>query len=365
MSGTDLRIPGPTPLPPAVKRAMQRDMINHRGDSFRRMFARLLLALRRIHQTEGDVVVLPGSGSAGWEAAIVNTLSPEDTVVSFIAGDFAARFARVADAFGLEVVRVEVPWGQAVTPAVVLSVLDAHPEAKAVLYTYNETSTGIAHPLAEVGPLVRRHGALLLVDAVSAAGGLPLAMDDWGVDLVLSGSQKAWMAPPGLVILGVGPRVWDAYAHARLPRFFWDLRERVEAGRRGELTTTAPLTALYGLDAAVRLLEAEGMAQVYARHARLGQFVRDGVQALGYRLFGDPAYASNTVTAIVPPDELSAPAVVAAVRAQTGIELAGGQAHLKDAIIRIGHMGWVHQPELERALAALGVAGDQGRGDGR
>lgn len=353
MDATNLRIPGPTPLPPAVLRAMQRPMIPHRGEEFRAFFRGLLEQVRRVHGTEGDVVVLPGTGSAGWEAAIVNTLSPGDTVLSFVTGDFGERFARVAERFGLRVERIAVEWGQAATADVVRAGLERHPDARAVLYTYNETSTGVANPLAEIGPLVRQHGALLLVDGVSAVAGLPLEMDAWGVDLVLSGSQKAWMCPPGLVILAVGERVWEHYGAAGYPRFFWDLGTARDAAAKGDLPTTAPLTLLYALKAACDMIEAEGLAAVYARHRRLAERVRAGVETLGYRLFADRAHASDTVTAAVPPEGVAVRDVVARMRQEFGIEIADGQGPIKDRIIRIGHMGWVHEPEIERTLAAL------------
>ncbi|HET9015984.1 MAG TPA: alanine--glyoxylate aminotransferase family protein [Thermomicrobiaceae bacterium] len=351
---TDLRIPGPTPLPPAVKVALQRDMIPHRGPAFKSLFLDLQRQVRAVHGTDGDVVILPGSGSSGWEAAIVNTLSPGDRVLSFVTGDFGTRFAKVAKALRLGVDVVEVEWGRAATAEVVRRGLEQHPEARAVLYTYNETSTGVTNPLAEVGPLVRDHGALLLVDGVSAVAGLPLEMDAWGVDLVLSGSQKAWMCPPGLVILAIGSRVWDAYRRADYPRFFWDFAAYKKAADAGNTPTTGPLSMLFALKAACDIIEAEGLANVYARHHRLGQLVRDGLAGLGYHLFADPAFASDTVTAALPPRGVTVPAVIKAMRARFGIEVAGGQAHMADELLRIGHMGWVHEPELTRTIAALG-----------
>lgn len=353
METTDLRIPGPTPLPPAVKRAMQRDMIPHRGKPFQAFYRELLAQVKQVHQTEGDIVILPGTGSAGWEAAIVNTLSPGDEVLSFVTGNFGERFANVAAQLGLEVARVEVEWGQAATAEVVGPALEAHPNAKAVLYTYNETSTAVANPLPEIGPLVRKSGKLLLVDGVSAVAGLPLEMDAWGVDVMLSGSQKAWMCPPGLLILGIGPRVWDAYERSSFPRFFWDFGNAVKQAAQGNTPTTAPLTMLYALKAACDLLEAEGLEEVYARHRRLGALVREGLAGLGFRLVANPEFASDTVTAAYPPEGVSAPDLIAALRRDYGIEIAGGQAHLREAIIRVGHMGWTHEPELERMLAAM------------
>ncbi|HLI50967.1 MAG TPA: alanine--glyoxylate aminotransferase family protein [Thermomicrobiaceae bacterium] len=353
MAVTDLRIPGPTPVPPAVMRAMQREMIPHRGAAFRDFFGELLEQVKRVHGTSGDAIVLPGTGSAGWEASIVNTLSPGDTVVAFVTGDFGDRFARVAARFGLNVVRVETEWGQAATLDVVLPALEQNPAAKAVLYTYNETSTGVANPLIDIGPKVREHGALLIVDGVSAVAGLPLEMDDWGVDIVLSGSQKAWMCPPGLVILGIGDRVWDFVKESSYHRFFWDFEAAAKQAKAGNTPTTAPLTMLYALKAACDMIEAEGLDQVYARHERLGRNVRDGLESMGFRLLADPEYASPTVTAAFPPEGLAAPVLIKELRSRHGIDIAGGQAHLRESIIRIGHMGWTHEPEIERTLSAI------------
>lgn len=353
MRVTDLRIAGPTPIPPAVMQAMQRPMIYHRGATFRAFFKGLLRQLERVHRTEGSVLVLPGTGSAGWEIALVNTLSPGDRVLAVVAGDFGERWANVAARFGLRVERVEVPWGSATTADVVGRALEENPDVKAVLFTYNETSTGVANPLPEVGELVRQHGALLLVDGVSAVAGMPLEMDSWGVDLIFSGSQKAWMCPPGLVIVGVGPRAWAASERASFPRAFWDLREYRAHVKTGDLPSTAPLTLLYALQAACDLIEAEGLEQVFSRHRALAEIVRDGATRLGYQLFADPSYASPTVTALLPPAGLAADMVVRELRERHGIEVNGGQGRLRGKILRVGHMGWVHEPELLRLLAAL------------
>ncbi len=355
VAATDLRIPGPTPLPPQVIEAMQREMMPHRVPAFNEFYSGLLKQVQRIHRTEGDVLVLPASGSAGWEAAIVNTLSPGDQVLAFVTGDFGDRFAKVGTALRLDVVRVEVEWGRAATADVVREALEAHPAARAVLYTHNETSTGVTNPLQEIAPLVRAHGALLFVDGVSSVAGIPLEMDEWGVDLVISGSQKAWMCPPGLVILAFGQRVWDAYPHANYPRFFWDFGTLKESAVEGTTPATPPITLLYALKAACDMLEAEGLDQVYARHRRLGALVREGVVREGYTLFADPAYASNTVTAAIPPAGLRSTDVAGRLRSDFGIEVALGQAHLKDRIVRLGHMGWVEEPELNRMVDALGT----------
>jgi aspartate aminotransferase-like enzyme len=338
---------------------MQHDMIPHRTSEFRASFSELLAQMRRFHGTSDSVVVLPGSGSAGFEFTIVNTLSPGDKVLSISCGSFGERYATVATMLGLEVVRAELPWGSAATGRIVRQALNEHPDVKAVLYTYNETSTGVANPLHEVGPVVRDHGALLLVDAVSAAGGIPMEMDAWGIDMIFSGSQKAWMCPPGLVIIGVGARAFEAYEQSKYYRFFWDLKVAAERAKEGMTPTTSPLTMLFALKAAADMIDAEGLEQVYARHARLGAFVRRGVAELGYRMIAEEEYVSDTVTAITPPDGVDAGKVIELMKSEHGIDIGGGLGKLQGKSLRIGHMGWTHQPELERTLTALSEVTDK------
>lgn len=348
-----LRIPGPTPVPPEVMAAMQREMMPHRGTEFQEFYSETLRLARLAHRTESDVLVFPGSGSAGWEATIVNLFSPGDTIVAAICGDFGARFAKVATAFGLDVRPLEVPWGEPVLPEAVDAALEAAPDAKALLVAYNETSTALMNPIEEIAQEVRAHDALIVVDAVSAAGGLPMEVDAWGLDLVISGSQKAWMCPPGLMLAAIGPRAWEAYEQSTLPRFFWDFGTARDNATKGMSATTAPLTMLYALRAALEMIHAEGLETVWERHHRLATFVRNAITKGGYELFPNAAYASNTLTGIRPPEGMAAREVVKAVRERHGIELEAGKGPIIDDIVRLGHMGWVHQPELEIAVAAL------------
>lgn len=353
---TNFRLPGPTPLPPAVLAAMQREMIPHRGPAFKALFKETLRMAREVHRSDGDVLVWPGTGSAGWEIAIVNLLSPGDPVLATVCGDFGERFARVGAAFGLDVRRLDAPWGTAVTPDALAAALNQHADVKAVFLTHNETSTGVTNPLPALARIVNDHGALAIVDAVSSAGGLPLETDAWGLDFVLSGSQKAWMCPPGLVIAAIGGRAWEAHARSRLPRFFWDIAAAKRSAAEAMTPTTPPLTLLYAYHAALELILGEGLEDVWARHRALGELTRGEVRALGLELFADPAFASDTVTALRPPPGIGAGALLDVLRREHGVEAQGGQGHLTDAIVRIGHMGWAHEPELRQALAALGEA---------
>ena len=357
----NFRLPGPTPLPPPVIEAMKREMIPHRGPVFQAFYADLLRRARSIHRTEGDVFIWPGSGSAGWEVAIVNLLSPGDRVVAAVCGDFGDRFANAGLAFGLDVRRLDVPWGEAVTADALGEALETHGPVRAVFLTHNETSTGVTNPLRDLTQVAVEHGVLTIVDAVSSAGALPLEMDAWNVDFVLSGSQKAWMCPPGLLIAGVGQRAWEAYERSTFPKFFWDIGSARASAAKGMTPATPPLTLLYAFDAALQLIEEEGLEHVWDRHRDLGRLTRTGLKELGLELFADPAYASDSVTAFRPPAGMTAVELIGVMRRDFGIELQNGQAHLADAIVRIGHMGWAHEPDLHEVLVALGaLVADQG-----
>lgn len=352
----NFRLPGPTPLPPQVKEALGRDMIPHRGPAFRAFYGETLRLAREMHRTTGDVLTWAATGSAGWEVAIVNLLSPGDPVLAAVNGDFGERFARVAGRLGLDVRRLDAAWGMPILPEQMRQALSDAPDVKAVLTVHNETSTGVTNPLREIAAVVRDHGALLIVDAVSSAGALPLEMDDWGIDLVFSGSQKAWMCPPGLLIAAIGPRAWDAHERSRFPRFFWDIGESKTMAEQGMTPTTPPLSMLYGYRAALDMIAAEGLENVWRRHRRLGAMTRAGVRAAGLEIFAEEGFASDTVTAFRPPAGVSARDMLDRLRVRFGVEAQGGQAHMADRLVRIGHMGWVHEPEMREAIAAVAGA---------
>lgn len=351
---TNFRLPGPTPLPPAVLQAMQREMIPHRASGFKDLYLSIMRRAKEIHRTDGDVFLWPASGSAGWEIAIVNLLSPGDPVLCTVVGDFGERFTSVAVALGLDVRRLDVEWGKALTPEILSDALNRHPEVKAVFLTHNETSTGVTNPLPELAAIVRDHGALVVVDAVSSASGLPMLTDEWGLDFVLSGSQKAWMCPPGLVITAIGPRAWDAYQRSTYQRFFWDLGSTKKSTTQGMTPTTPPLSLFYAFDAALEMILAEGVERVWDRHAALGDRTRRGVEAMGFGLFAEPAYRSNTVTAIALPDGVSAKTVTTQLQQEFDVIVGAGQGYLADAMVRIGHMGWCSSEEIDSCLDALG-----------
>ncbi|MFM8593661.1 MAG: pyridoxal-phosphate-dependent aminotransferase family protein [Chloroflexota bacterium] len=353
MTDVQFRVPGPTPLPPQVLAAMQRPMIPHRGPEFKALYKETLRLAREAHRTDSPVLLWPGSGSSGWESAIVNLLAPGDAVLSASCGEFGERFAKIGTRFGLDVRMVEVLWGQAITPQILRAGLDANPDVRAVFITHNETSTGIANPLKELAAVVRDHGALVVVDGVSGAGCLPMEVDAWGLDFVMSGSQKAWMTPPGLFIAAIGPRAWEASKRSGYPRFFWDIEAARNSAEEGVTPTTPPLTMVFAIHAALEMMIEEGMPNVWARHHRLGELTRRLVNEAGFDLFADPHYASDSVTAFLLPEGVSAKAYLKRMADAFNVIGQGGQGAFADSTIRLGHMGWVNEQDMIEAVAAV------------
>jgi aspartate aminotransferase-like enzyme len=349
----NFRLPGPTPLPPQVIAALGREMIPHRGPAFRALYSETLKLAREIHRTDGDVLTWAAPGSAGWEVAVVNLLSPGDPVLVGVNGHFGERFARVADRLAIDVRRIDVEWGEAILPAQLQSALEAHPDVKAVFLVHNETSTGVTNPLRDLASIAREHGALVVVDAVSAAGALPLEVDAWGIDFVFSGSQKAWMCPPGLLIVAAGPRAWEAHQRSEYRRFVWDMSDAKKAADQGMTPTTPPLSMIYAFRAALGMIVDEGIEQVWDRHRHLGSMTREGITSAGIRLFAQRGFESDSMTAFLPPAGVTAASLLEMLRRDYGVEVQGGQAHLADRLIRVGHMGWAHEPEMRQAIDAI------------
>ena len=359
----NLRIPGPTPIPPAVADAMARPMINHRGPEFAAMVARITTQLQHFFQTAQPVLGFPSSGSGAMEAAIVNSFSPGDAVLSVTCGAFGNRLAKIAETFGLRVTRHEVEWGRAAEPAGGAEAMSAIPDLRGVLLTHNETSTGVTNDIQALAQMIRGQSgdALILVDAVSSLGCVDLRMDEWDLDVVFTGSQKGWMVPPGLAMIAASERAWEATERATLPRFYWDFRMTRKSLEKGQTPYTPPVSIYYGLDVSLPMMRAEGREAIFARHAAAGALVRGRAQAMGLELFADPAFASNTVTAIRVPESVDAKALTKALREDEGVVIAGGQEHLDGKIIRIGHLGYFTEADLtacmdalERRLTALG-----------
>lgn len=356
--GRWLRIPGPTPLHPDVVKALPHEMTAHRGPEVISAMERIQASAKKVHGTEqGQVILWAGTGTAGFEASIVNLCAPGDRVVVTEAGDFGHRYASTAEAFGLDVRRVKVEWGDAVTPEMLDKAIREHGDVRAVMITHNETSTGVTQTLKDLAAVANQHGAFVMVDAVSSAGALPINMDENRLDWVLSGVQKAWMCPPGLMISAVSERAIErSRQNDGFRRVIWDLPTMVEHSRNNVHPTTGPLTAIFALDAALQAMEREGIESVFERHHRLAECFRDGMERIGVPVFAKPEYASNSVTAFLTPGGGSAGAFQSRVREATGIEIAVGQGEYADRLNRVGHMGWVDTPELDATLEAIEAA---------
>ena len=359
----NLRIPGPTVLPPSVREAGGRQMINHRGPEFAAMLGRILDGMKPFFGTTSDVAMLTCAGSGGLEAAVVNNLSPGDRVLGVSIGSFGDRFAKIAAIYGASVTKIDVEWGHAADPQVVRDALLANPGYRAVLLTHNETSTGTMNPIRELAAAVRDAApdSLILVDSVSGLGAVPFELDEWGVDLVVTGSQKAWMAAPGLAMIAASERGWAATETATMPRFYLDLRSHRESAKAGQTPFTPAIAVVFQVDEGLRLMQAEGREGVFARHEACAAAAQAGLAALGFELFADPRFASKTVTAAKLPDGHDWKAFNGAIKSH-GVVLAGGQGKLAGKIFRLGHLGSVTVDEILGAIAVLErVALEQGR----
>jgi alanine-glyoxylate transaminase/serine-glyoxylate transaminase/serine-pyruvate transaminase len=354
-----LQIPGPTLVPDRVVRAMSQPLIDHRGPQFATLLKEVLEGLKKVFQTsKGEIVLNPGSGTGAWESCLVNTLSPGDRVLGCVNGHFSARFCDAASAHGIEVERIEVPYGAAVAAEQVEERLRADKDRrlKAVLVLHNETSTGVVTDIGAIrGALDRAaHPALLLVDVVSSLASIDFRFDEWRVDVALTGPQKGLMLPPGMAILAVSPKAREANRTAKCARYFWDWAPVFERNARGEFPYTPATTLIFGLKESLAMLEEEGLANVFARHARLAESCRRAVNAMELKLLAkNIKEASNTLTAVCLPDGFDSDAYLAHAQKTVGLALGPGLGAVKGKIFRIGHLGSLNELELLGALAGV------------
>ncbi|MBU0573003.1 MAG: alanine--glyoxylate aminotransferase family protein [Candidatus Margulisiibacteriota bacterium] len=350
-----LMIPGPTPIPTRILAAMNHEMIGHRGPIFSKILGEVIEGLKWAYQTKNDVLVYPCSGTGAMEAAIVNTLSPGDKIVMINIGSFGERWTKIARAYGANVIDIKVERGKAADPRAVEEELAKHKDAKAVSMQQNETSTGVINDVEALAKVARKvlPDALILVDAVSGLLAKDLKTDAWDLDVVCSGSQKAFMVPPGVAAITMSPRAWKAYESSKMPKFYWDAKQQKKFADKGQVFTTPPESIIFGMHEAIKMIKEEGMENIFARHEKNKVIVRTGLKAIGCKLLADDACASPAVTAIFPPDGVDAEKVRSEIRSQFGVELAPGQSELKGKIFRIGHLGYVDQMELIATIAAL------------
>ncbi|HKW79016.1 MAG TPA: alanine--glyoxylate aminotransferase family protein [Candidatus Limnocylindria bacterium] len=355
----NLRIPGPTFVPQTVLAASARPMINHRGPEFAALVAALTRALQDFLRTQGDVYLLTASGSGGMEAAIANTLSSGDKAVVFINGAFGERFFAICKTYGVDARRVDVPLGRPVEPDLVREELAKErgkDGAKAVLLQHNETSTGVLNPLKEISDVVRESGKLLIVDSVSGAGAAELEIDQWGIDVCVTASQKAWGAPPGLAMITMSEKAWAAYEKSNLPKAYFDLAQYKAALEKGATPATPAVSVVIALQESLRLMAEEGLEAILRRHRDLARATRRGLQAVNLALFADEAHASPAVTAFRPPTRVDARNLIRVLRDDYDTIVAGGQGKLEGQLLRVGHMGFVTMTDMVAFFSALELA---------
>ncbi len=350
-----LMIPGPTPVPETVLKAMGRHPIGHRSGEFQTIVRRTTEQLKWLHQTSSDVLVITGSGTAAMEAGIINTLSRGDKVLCGDNGKFGERWVKVARAYGLEVDVVTAVWGHPLDTEAFRTALEADTEKqiKAVILTHSETSTGVINDLETIARHVKAHGtALTIADCVTSLGACNVPMDEWGLDVVASGSQKGYMLPPGLSFVAMSDRAWAAYATSDLPKFYLDLGPYRKTAAKDSNPFTPAVNLYFGLEAALDMMQKEGLESIFARHARHRAAAQAGMEAIGLPLFAAKGHGSPAITAVAP-EGLDAELLRKTVKEKFDILLAGGQDHLKGKVFRIGHLGYVCDRDVLTAVSAI------------
>jgi len=350
-----LLAPGPTPVPPRVLQAMALPIVHHRAPAYKEIFAEVREGLRYLFQTEQEVLVFASSGTGAMEGTIINLFSPGDKVIAVRGGKFGERWSDLGKTYGLEVIDIDVEWGQAVKVAEIAAILEREGDVRAVLMQASETSTGVMHPVKEVADLTReREDTLIVVDAITGVGVFALPMDEWGLDVVVTGSQKALMLPPGLAFAALSPKAWKFNQRSTLPRYYFDFAKELKNAEKGQNAYTPAVSLIVGLREVLAMIREETLAGVHARHARLAAAMRAGVTALGLELFA-PDSPSNAVTAVKAPAGIDGQEVVKVLRG-LGVTIAGGQDHVKGKIFRLAHLGYAGDFDVLTGLAALETA---------
>jgi aspartate aminotransferase-like enzyme len=364
-----LLTPGPTPLPPQVCEAMARPIIHHRTPQFQAELKEAEEGLKYVFQTANDVYILASSGTGAMEAAVVNLLSPGDAVITVEAGKFGERWTEICKAYGITCEVIQVPWGKAVNPADIAAKIKASGnKIKAVFTTLCETSTGAAHDIRAIGNAVNGTTAVLVVDAISGLGAIPLATDAWSCDVVVSGSQKGLMLPPGLGFISVSAKAWKLVESSKCPRYYFDLIKAKKALDKTDTAYTPAITLIIALNEALRIMKQDTLENVFARHTKMADAARAAVTALGLKLFA-PDASSDVVTAVCMPDGLDGEKLVKTMRDTYGVTIAGGQDELKGKVFRIAHMGYIDEFDviagiscLEKVLTQMGYKFSLGAG---
>jgi aspartate aminotransferase-like enzyme len=350
-----LLTPGPTPVPPEVALRMAEPIIHHRTPEFSKVFSEVRAGLKKLFQTEQDVLVLAASGTGAMEAAVLNLLSAGDRVIVVNGGKFGERWTKICRTYGVTVEEIQVEWGESVSVDAVHAALERAPDAKAVLVQASETSTTAVHPVEEIAKLTRRRDSLLIVDGITAVGVFDVPMDRWGIDVLVSASQKALMLPPGLAFLALSERAWRRVDRPHLPGFYFDLKRERKSQTDNTTAYTPAVSLVFGLHSVLGILEQEGYPNVFARHARLAAATRAAAEALGLTLLA-PRAPSPAATGFYLPPGIDGGKFTKYLRDKVGVSLAGGQDHLKGKILRIAHIGYFGDFDIITAVAAIEMA---------
>ena len=350
-----MRIPGPTPLPREVRKAVSQQMINHRGKSYEEIQQGVIKNLQYFFQTENEIFLLTCSGMGGLEAAIVNFFSQGDKLVFFTCGEFGNRFAEIGRRFGGNVIQTKFELGKAVSKNKVSEVLKENPDVKGVFFTHNETATGVLNPIAELTPLIKNHKnkPLIIVDSISALGAVSLPMDDLGIDVVVTASQKAWMAPPGLCMMAVSKKAWSYIDSSDLPKYYFDLRMYHDFNLKNQTPATPAVSTILGLDESLKMMRKEGKEKIFQRHIDFRNYLRKELWKIHLRPYVDEEIASPTVTSIEVPPGVDSHKWLEIMNKKYGVILAGGMGETKGKIIRVAHMGYVNKQDLDQVIEVL------------
>jgi aspartate aminotransferase-like enzyme len=361
-----LLTPGPTPVPERLSLRMAQPIVHHRSPEFEAVFARVREGLQWLFQTKEDVLVFASSGTGAMEASFVNFLRRGDTVLVVDGGKFGERWTKFAKAYGVNAVVLKCEWGHPVEVAAVEKALRDHPAAKAVYLQANESSTGVYHPIRELAQVTAKTPAILVVDAISALGAMPLPMDAWGIDVLVSAGHKALALPPGIAFIAAGEKAWRLNETADLPRFYFDLKRERDNQKKNQTAWTPAISLVVGLDESLAMYREEGLDNVFARHDRMARAARAGMEALGLTLYSKSP--SPAMTTVLSPPGIDSEKLTKHLFAKYGIKLVGGQDAAKGKIFRIAHLGWFDDFDMlvvgavERGLHDLGAKIELGAG---
>lgn len=351
-----LLAPGPTPVPDRVLLAMAQPMIHHRTPQFSAIFAEVKEDLKYLFQTKQDVLILAASGTGAMEGSVTNLFSPGDEVIVINGGKFGERWGKISESYGLKVHWLNVEWGKAVDPKDVKKILDANPKIKGIMVQASETSTAVAHPVKELAQFTKnRQDCLLIVDGITAVGVFPVPMDELGIDVLVSGSQKAFMLPPGLAFAALSEKAWKFMETAKCPRFYFDFKKERKNLKDNTTAYTPAASLIIGLREALRMIKEEGLENVFARHNRLARATRAAVKAMNLKPLA-PDSPSDATTGVYVPEGVDGGKLVKYLRDDMGITLAGGQDHLKGKILRIAHLGYIDTFDIIVAISSIEMA---------